>query len=429
MADETDVDAALIIRPVVQNYAWGVPGGGSTSLVARMANAPPSDGTPFAELWMGTHPKAPAVVLGAGAGGGDVEIGEFLAAHPSFHGKKVLDVFGLQLPYLFKILSVAKALSIQAHPHKELAERLHARDPNNYPDANHKPELACAVSRFEGLCGFRPLPEIVKHLHEVPELHGLVGPEAASSLAAAAPGGDAEAQRGALKSAFAALMSSPTAEVDAAATALVARLEALQPAGALSGADELVLRINVQFPKDIGLFNIYFLNHCVLEPGEALFLGPNLPHAYLSGDCMEIMATSDNVVRAGFTPKFKDVETLVEMLTYAHGPASVLSGDEESPGVRLYAPPSSDFPEFSLRRVEVTSVPASLAASVAPRIAIVVSGEASISATPREDASSVKPVTLAAKEGTVVLIAASAQLQLSGSGLVFIAACHPSFEA
>jgi mannose-6-phosphate isomerase len=67
-------------------------------------------------------------------------------------------------------------------------------------------------------------------------------------------------------------------------------------------------------------------------------------------DCMEIMATSDNVVRAGFTPKFKDVPTLVEMLTYEHGPAAVLSGEDAGPGVRLYAPPSASFPEFSLRR-------------------------------------------------------------------------------
>jgi len=112
----------------------------------------------------------------------------------------------------------------------------------------------------------------------------------------------------------------------------------------------------------VGLFNILFLNHCVLKPGEALFLGPNLPHAYIAGDCMEIMATSDNVVRAGFTPKFKDVETLVEMLEYKCGVAPVLGGNEEQGGrVRVYTPPGSDVPEFALRQVSLTAAAAAAA--------------------------------------------------------------------
>lgn len=84
----------------------------------------------------------------------------------------------------------------------------------------------------------------------------------------------------------------------------------------LTDKEQLVLRLEMQYPSDVGVIAAFFLNLVKLNPGEALFLGANEPHAYLSGECVECMATSDNVVRAGLTPKHRDVQTLCSMLTY-----------------------------------------------------------------------------------------------------------------
>lgn len=250
------------------------------------------------------------------------------------------------LPFLVKVLSVNQALSVQAHPNKALAGKLHAARPDVYKDANHKPEMALALTPFEAMCGFRPLPDIVAGIEACPELRDLVGdgplaalaslcesagvaaapstatPPAAASAAAAAAGSptgseaNPPAAKAALREAFASFManSEDEAGVREAADALVARLKDESAEG--SANRELVLRLAEKYPGDIGLFAPFWLNVLTLEPGSAIFLGAGEPHAYLSGDCVECMATSDNVVRAGLTPKLKDVPTLVSMLTY-----------------------------------------------------------------------------------------------------------------
>jgi mannose-6-phosphate isomerase len=245
--------------------------------------------------------------------------------------------FGSKLPFLFKVLSIGKALSIQAHPNKKLAEQLHARDPKNYPDDNHKPEMTIAITPFDGLCGFRPLAEISHFLTTVPSLRSLVGDKEAEAYETAVNGretsetkDDEESNKKALQRAFGSLMNSKKEDVEAASRQLVesAKKEGSDFArGGLpstSGKElaDLVVRLNSQFPGDIGLFVLFFLNYVKLEVGEAMFLKADDIHAYLSGDIIECMAASDNVVRAGFTPKFKDVDTLISMLTYSYAPIS-----------------------------------------------------------------------------------------------------------
>jgi len=206
---EEKVPAAIEVKAAVQNYEWGVRGGANNGLVARMANAPPSEGIPFAELWMGTHPKAPLSIIDANnSAAPGTPLSEFLQANPAFAGEKSVATYAEQLPYLFKCLSVDKALSIQAHPDKKLAQQLHFNDAKNYPDTNHKPELACAVTDFEGLCGFRPLAELSEFLTLCPELRVLVGDDLALEVAAAVTQTEAAAHGAVLKKAFAALMNS-----------------------------------------------------------------------------------------------------------------------------------------------------------------------------------------------------------------------------
>ena len=288
---------------------------------------------PCRQLWMGTHPSNPSKVVGTGQ-----TLLELVEGNRDLLAPPVQAKYGSKLPFLFKVLSINKALSIQAHPNKKLAEQLHARDPKNYPDDNHKPEMTIAISDFEGLCGFRPLGEIAHFLSSVPALRELVGEdEAESFIKIAKPVEDQEGddsseptteKKRALQSAFAALMKSSQEDVAKAAKRLVADAEGRSAefadggAGPTSGArlSELVIDLNQQYPDDIGLFVLFFLNFVELSAGQAMFLQADDIHAYIKGDIIECMAASDNVIRAGFTPKFKDVQTLVDTLTYNYAP-------------------------------------------------------------------------------------------------------------
>ena len=212
---------------------------------------------------------------------------------------------------------------------------------------------------------FKRPSELVDALRSCPELAGLVGIDAVEALAlAAATEPDAAKSGGparlALRALYTRLMRAEEEHVQAALRKLVGRLEM----GAGSDAEALALRLHRQYPGDVGVFCAFLLNHRVLAPGECLFLAANEPHAYVAGDCVECMACSDNVVRAGLTPKFKDVDVLCESLTYAMGPPHVLpplaeaaeggcddsAGAAENSGVAVYRPPA---PEFQLRRLLV----------------------------------------------------------------------------
>ncbi|OCK84365.1 mannose-6-phosphate isomerase [Lepidopterella palustris CBS 459.81] len=320
----------------VNSYEWGKVG--KDSAAAKYAAATPSNDfsiqeeKPYAELWMGTHPKLPSKDLET-----QRTLLDLIQDNQALLSREVTERYGNTLPFLFKVLSINKALSIQAHPNKKLAEQLHSKDPKNYPDDNHKPEMTIAITPFEGLCGFRPLKEISHFLNTIPSLRKLVGDEESKNFEAAINGKEAsdnaediESNKKALRSAFTALMN---ADKEALAIAIESLLEAAKSEGAKFAGEggpsnggkelaDLVLRLNSQFPNDIGLFVFFFLNYVKLEVGEAMFLKADDIHAYLSGDIIECMASSDNVVRAGFTPKFKDVATLTSMLTYSYSPPS-----------------------------------------------------------------------------------------------------------
>lgn len=315
-----------------QNYDWGKVG--TSSAVARFAaksnlETVIDEKKPYAELWMGTHPSVPSKVVDDKALQGKVlrdvvgeDAGTYL--HPSIVSKFGSDK---ELPFLFKVLSIEKVLSIQAHPDKALAAQLHAADPKNYPDDNHKPEMAIAVTDFEGFCGFKPLDQISATLKAVPEFLAIVGTDVADKFSqniqkdAVIGSEEDKANRALLQEVFGRVMNSPDAVIAEKAALLVSRAQSEpQTFNALApGLAELILRLNKQFPNDIGLFcGCMLLNHVHLNAGEAMFLQAKDPHAYISGDIIECMAASDNVVRAGFTPKFKDVKNLVDMLTYSY---------------------------------------------------------------------------------------------------------------
>ena len=384
---------------------------------------------PCRQLWMGTHPSNPSKDLGTGRTLLELVEGNRMLLAPSVQAK-----YGSKLPFLFKVLSINKALSIQAHPNKKLAEQLHARDPKNYPDDNHKPEMTIAITDFEGLCGFRPLGEIAHFLSSVPALRGLVGEDEAKSFIATVRGqeGDDSSEstqnRRALQSAFTALMKSSQDDVAKAAKSLVADAQSRSAEFADGGIEstsgatmsELVVRLNKQFPDDIGLFVLFFLNFIRLSPGEAMFLQADDIHAYVSGDIIECMAASDNVIRAGFTPKFKDVQTLVDTLTYNYAPIEeqkmipteypyvVLNRAAYSSGSHalLYDPPID---EFSVIRTVLhgNASKATFDPIDGPSIVICTGGKGKITVGAKTDE---------IKEGYVFFVGSTAELVLESEG-------------
>lgn len=353
----------------VKQYHWGKHG--TNSLVAELKRNVNSDfvvnnGETYAELWMGTHPSGPAYVKKHGT-----SLENWILMNPSSLGKAVKNTFGVTLPFLFKVLSVEMPLSIQVHPSKETAAKLHAKYPELYQDRNHKPEIAIALTEFEALCGFRPIDEIKNFLTIIPELCELIGPDLSQNLLDC----NEINQQYNLKKCFTALMTAPEDSVRKQLQALIKRISDM-------GDDEenkskvlhdLLNRIHGFFPGDVGCFCIYFFNHLILKPGEAIFLSANDPHAYLSGDCIECMATSDNVVRAGLTPKFRDVNTLCEIINYSCSSAKskILAPEKENEFSHVYRPPVS---EFAVSKININKSDDFKLTRSTPSISIVING-------------------------------------------------------
>jgi len=309
----------------VQNYAWGKPW--ETSLVAQLSEAadrPQDRSQLFAEMWMGTHPSGPAFVQFAS---GLVSIKELIENSPEHWLGS--DAKRMDLPYLLKVLSINQALSIQAHPDRTLAEQLHKSNPSNYKDQNHKPEIALPLGNFEALCAFRTTEEICSFVKDIDELRALCGLD------------------GGIKEMYSRLMRSDPDVVADMVHTLVRRIET-KPASDLSAEESLIIRLEKDYPGDVGIFSVFFLNYVRIRADEKnrfIFCAPDEPHAYLLGDCIECMARSDNVVRCGLTRKFKDTEVLLDMMTYRDDLLSSLVniGKRVNPGVIKYDAPVEDF--------------------------------------------------------------------------------------
>lgn len=270
-----------------------------------------------------------------------------------------------------------------------------------FADPNHKPEMALAITPFTALCGFLPLTRIVTYLNKVPELAALVPQAVLDNFLRVVPTTDPSAlvAKQALRDVFSTVMTAPTNTFTAQLSRLIKRYETLSIHAEEEGIHKLVLRLNTQFPNDIGIFCSFLLNYVELSPGEAIFLGAGEPHAYLSGgqhphpppcsfihinryiaDIIECMANSDNVIRAGLTPKLRDIPNLVNTLTYVAAPAShhvvkPLPFSDSSTST-LYDPPIS---EFSVVNTTLTSGQTEAHRTIhGPSIAIIASGEGKI---------------------------------------------------
>jgi mannose-6-phosphate isomerase len=338
----------------IQPYAWG-----GFEFIPRFVGREVDQARPAAELWLGAHPVAPATVTLAGR---SVPLDELSRRAASLlFGSGVSARFG-GLPYLLKVLDVRTMLSIQAHPTREQAAEGFAReeaggvDPaapaRNYRDRNHKPEMQVPLTEFWMLYGFRPLDDMARAVGRAPELRPVL-PELFDPPAAR-PRHESDL----IRTLYGRVMTMPRAEVDRVLAPLSRRVMAEYDAGLLARDDPeyWAAKAAAAFPPqdggaDRGLFSIYLLNLVRLSPWQATFIPAGVLHAYLEGVAVEIMASSDNVLRGGLTPKHVDVAELLRILSFASGAPLVVDPEPASAGEERYAPPVA---EFALSRLQVS---------------------------------------------------------------------------
>ncbi|MEU2492355.1 mannose-6-phosphate isomerase, class I [Streptomyces sp. NPDC007883] len=370
----------------VRPYAWG-----STTLIPELLGVAPT-GEPQAEMWMGAHPGAPSQT-------GRGSLHDLIGADPARElGRPTLEAFGPRLPFLLKLLAAGAPLSLQVHPDRAQAQEGFAAEEEagvpldaphrNYKDDNHKPELVCALTPFDGLCGFRQPVEAADFLSglDVDSLKPYV------DLLHAHP------EEAALREVLTAVLSADPEEMAHSVA------EATAAAERLGGAYAPFAATAHHFPGDPGVIAAMLLNHVRLQPGEALFLGAGVPHAYLGGLAVEIMANSDNVLRCGLTPKHVDVPELLRVVRFEAGDPGVLRPEASPSGEELYDTPIDEFRLSRFVRPE-GAAPVDLTLP-APQILLATAG--------RPNAGE---LTLA--PGQSVFVPAGEKAELSGTGTVF----------
>lgn len=314
----------------VQNYAWGMKG--KEAYISNLLGLPPNE-DPKAELWMGAHPRAPSLL-------NSTSLFDLIQDQPvGILGEKSHQKWGKMLPYLFKVLSANEALSIQLHPNKKEAEELHRADPEHYPDDNHKPEIAIALDQLEALIGFESYTKLVEDLKHYPEIKTFIGSEKMDALEQAMSKDDSDKLK-ALKDAFVSMNLKALQEREPLQKLNQTLYERLKTNSELTPKESWYLELYPKYPNgDVGLFALFFLNYRTLNQGEAVFLKADVPHAYLKGNIIECMANSDNVVRAGLTPKFVDVENLAKITQYELEPLKIQTGEDNGLEGRVYKTP------------------------------------------------------------------------------------------
>jgi len=326
----------LILKNSIQKYAWG-----SYSAIQRLMNVPPSE-EPWAELWMGAHPKAPSQVQ---VDGQWISLSDFISRYPEkILGGKTAEKFNNTLPYLFKVLAAERPLSIQAHPDAVQAHSGFERENNigieitaptrNYKDKSHKPECICALTPFTGLKGFRKIASSITLLkHYCPNsLHDEI----------------LLLENKDLNFFFQLLMELPPSIKK---TIIIEAIKNAEKENSHNFTAKWLIKLYRQYPDDIGVIAPLFLNLFCLDPGQALFLPAGELHAYLDGLGIELMANSDNVLRGGLTPKHVDVPELLKILNFAESVIDILIPNRISDCEKQY-PVFAD--EFFLSSIVVT---------------------------------------------------------------------------
>ncbi|MEQ8704391.1 MAG: mannose-6-phosphate isomerase, class I [Phaeodactylibacter sp.] len=330
----------LPLKGVVQHYAWG-----GYAYIPNLIRQENPDLEPFAELWMGTHDRGPAVLKSQA---GAILLKDWLSQTPEALGASQAR-FGAELPFLFKVLDVREMLSIQSHPTKAQAIKGFAAENEagvplsaphrNFKDDNHKPEVMVALTDFWLLHGFRPEPEINAVLQSEPAFAPLIE----------------HFKAGGIYGLYKTIMEWPQAQIDEVLHPL---RERVLPAKLTdkSSPDFWAKRAFEQYSGtqeanyDRGIFSIYLFNLVYIPPGKGIFQGAGIPHAYLEGVNVELMANSDNVFRGGLTVKHVDVPMLLSHLNFDAVVPNILEGEPVNGFEFRYPTPAED---FQLNRIQL----------------------------------------------------------------------------
>jgi mannose-6-phosphate isomerase len=391
--------APALLDNAVKAYAWG-----SRTVLAELQGRPAPSAGPEAELWLGAYVQSSSHLLATGEA-----LRERIDAAPTRElGAEVASRYGGKLPFLLKVLAVERPLSLQAHPTVAQAREGFAREEaagvprgapeRNYRDEGHKPELLCALTPFEALCGFRDVGATCALLDvlAVPRLEPVAAPLRERGAAG-------------LRPAIEWIMSRDAAEVQALVAALTA---GCRTASARSDAfaPELgwLLRLGEAYPGDPGVLSALLLELVRLAPGEAIFTPAGVLHAYLRGAGVEIMASSDNVLRGGLTTKHVDVPELLRVLRCEETPAAALSPTGSPGGEQVYPALVDD---FRLSRLVLGGERTVRVEGGRPQILLCTEGSATVRA-------AAGAVTLP-RGSSAWVPAAAARLQVEGQGLVF----------
>ncbi|RPF20111.1 mannose-6-phosphate isomerase, class I [Myceligenerans xiligouense] len=402
-------DVPLRLRNTVQTYDWG-----AYDAIPRLLGDEP-DGTPRAELWLGAHPSAPSRTDPAGDG---TTLHSLIRSAPdAMLGKRVADEFGPRLPYLLKVLAARRALSLQVHPKPHTAREGFNREnrlglpagsaKRSFHDDQHKPEMLVALTQFEGLAGLRGTRAALTLLD------GLGGKLVDDVVAALRADRSAAGMRAAFDVLIRARQDAGCrSDIEHTVDSVRERLAGGSP---FERADRTVVDLADQHPGDPGAVASLLMNRFTLEPGEALFTPAGELHAYLSGVGTEIMASSDNVLRAGLTSKLVDAGALMECASFAARPPVLpdfaTSGSRGQ--VQTYRAPVA---EFALTLADVDPGEDLELPDDGPRIVLCLDGEVALSC---GDGS--RPATSLAHGDSVFVPDAAGALTLTGAGHVVCA--------
>ncbi|OOF38682.1 mannose-6-phosphate isomerase, class I [Rodentibacter mrazii] len=320
----------------LQHYVWG-----GQNYIPQLLNIPSKENQHYAEWWLGTHSSAPSVIE---IGDKALSLTEFLQQNPTALGEKSREIFGEGLPYLLKILDVAKPLSIQLHPTKRQAEigfakenaaGIDLKDPKRtYKDNNHKPEMMIALSDFWLLHGFKKKEKILATLAE------------RSSLAPLAE----KLRNQDCHSFYADVMQADQTQLSQWLAPIIKQNHEAYAANELGLENpDYWLRYSMEAmdisPEklDAGLVCFYLFNIVHLKKGEGIYQEEGIPHAYLRGQNIELMACSDNVIRGGLTPKYVDIPELLKVMDCHEVEPQIIPAASHDVRVFTYSTPAKDF--------------------------------------------------------------------------------------
>lgn len=381
-----------------QHYDWG-----GETFIPNWLKLKQRENKPYAEYWLGAHRSAPSMIEFEGQW---LPLDRVIDKAPKLLGEKSREQFGDELPFLLKILDVKLPLSIQLHPTKKEAEYGFEREneegipintPNRtYKDRNHKPEMMIALSDFWLLHGFKSEDAIKESLQKHPSLSGLAKAIEAQSL----------------PTVYAQIMQADQAQLAEWLLPIIdEKREAYQQDKLkLDDPDYWLLftleAMNISLDKlDAGLLCFYLFNIVNVKKGEGIYQGAGLPHAYLRGQNIELMAASDNVIRGGLTPKYVDIPALLHTIDYRAINPKIISRAEEHEESPIYHYPTPEAQDFAMQHLTFKPFDEETFYADSASILLVMSGSLYIDL--GED-------SIHLQQGESVFIAAESQVDLIG---------------